>query len=325
MEPCPLPETLGAYLEHRVAESEIEAHLAACPACRETVLHLSRLRVHPLSRLWIPAAAAALLLAVVALNWTPRSATVLPPAATPESPATVVLLGQASSAALKPGGRMELRSGLLHLLEGALWIEDPGEPLEIRLPGGALEILEARLLVEVLPPKRETAWIREARAEGAPEVRVWVESGAATLKLENGERKPFGPGGEAPSWRGEGRWRPAPSLPARVRDGCWALKEDASVWEAVLRRLDPSASVGVRFRSGGKLWEVPLGRVLLEAPGRLRVRVETAGGKVRIRAGSYETFAGAATDLVKRLEPVQGEPGLRAWGGEVEIVEARAR
>lgn len=309
MEPCPLPETLGAYIERRLPApetEEAEAHLAACPACRDAVLLLSRLRASPAARFGWPAAAAALLLLALSVAWTRRDRPAPPASAPVPSGDTTLLVGRATSVTLRAGSRWEG----LRLLEGAAWIEDPGEPLSILVPGGAVQLTRASLRIEVLPAKA-AVWIRDAWAADAS-VRIWVRDGSAELKRPDGSIEKLLPSPAPGGWTGETGWRRGP--PAA----------EPYVWEALLRRKDPSASVSLRFPAGGRLWEVPLGAPLLEAKDLLRVRAEAGSGRIRVRAGAYTLLDAPVASLEDRMRPVDGMPGLRTLGG-IEVLEERAR
>lgn len=189
MPPCPDAERLAAGREGRLAG--LEAHLLACPDCREALRCLSEGEAPPLpapilERLralkpprrvsWIPAAAAAVLLAAGILAW--RS-----PRADPPAPVTVSRLPipDGSDVLVSRGGRLDpIGPSRLKLSAGVAWIDTP-EPLTLEIPGGTLEVGSGRWAVEI-PPSPRTAWIASALAEeGVP--RIWGLEGQARLVL----------------------------------------------------------------------------------------------------------------------------------------------
>lgn len=305
------------------------------------MLEVSRRRRIPVP--W--AAAAALLLAATAFLAFRTPETQKPPAlsqatapvALPDAD-RFLLAGRATAVTLRSGSRAEVIGTALKLMDGSAWVEDPGEPVEIRIPGGSISVTKGILLVEI--PKTEAAvWLRAACADEGG-IRLLVVSGSALLIPDGGEPVAVTAGQEAslgasgvdgpraaasPAWRGDGGWQRFQPMPMQWRDGVKVLAPgaEAYVWEAVLRRSTPTATAGLRFRAAGRCWEMPLGAPLAQAEGWLRVRVEVRGGLARIRAGSYEMLREPLATLERKLDAVGGEPGLRVWGGDVEVSEAR--
>ena len=377
--PCPDPLSLAR------ASEETLAHAADCGSCRRALADLAALkglegrvsaageraalRAVPQARrpLWIPLAAAGLLLAAGLSVLGPLSSGKgRSPALGPSIPASIpsfgvpgpdglleasakgtsLVLGQSAALSLREGSRIRVRQGpgeAATLLEGALWLEDPGEPLTLRAGGALVEVERAELLLETLslPEASGASWVREALAAGEGRVRLAVLSGSAhvgALRISAGEEVLLGsegPGEVRPlgplPWRGAAGWRRMEGLPAPLKEGAHSLApgtlQDAYVWEAVFRRMHPAAGASVRLAAGGQGWEVPLGAPL-GAPGTpVRLRLEVRGGWVRLTAGSYEilrrpgqSLAGAAG-----LDPADPRCGLKVWGGDLELAESRWR
>lgn len=312
MSDCPGPEEMSAYAEGRLGDpAALEGHLVSCPSCRRSAIALSRIQPSRAARPWWPTAAAALLLMTLSLIWVRRERTpALPsPSAPFASGDSTFLLGHATSVTLRAGSRWD---PLLGLLEGAAFVEDPGEPCRIRVPGGVVVTSKGSFLIEILPAKA-VFWMKDACAAEASPVRIWVRDGSAELRLDSGETTHLLPSPAPPGWKGEAGWRKE------------APASEPYVWETLLGRRDPTASVSVRFPAAGKLWEMPLGAPLLEAKDLLRVRVEVLDGWVRIRAGSYDVLEARVEGLPERMRPVEGKPGLRVWGGKAEVLETRCR
>ena len=311
MSPCPAPEDLGAYAERRLPPSESEAmesHLADCTRCREAAVFLAPPPVPEIhGRRWWPAAAAALLVVSLGLAWPRREKALPAPSLRAPSGDRTLLVGHAVSVTLREGSRWEG----LSLLSGSAWIEDPGEALEVRVPGGVLSFSKASLLVEVLAEAKASLLLRDAWA-ASPRLRIWVRDGSAELRHADGSVEKFLPSPAPGSWRGETGWRKGSPV------------SEPYVWESVLRRKDPSGSAAIRFPAGGRCWEIPLGTPLLEAKDLLRVRVESRSGRVRVRAGAYELLEAPVSSLEDRMKPVEGRPGLRILGG-IEVLKERSR
>lgn len=328
-------------------------------------------------RTWIPFAAAAALLVTAGGLWshfhfhsrdqrpgataTPSPSAPVPPApflasegmleAAPEGDS--LILGQAGSLTLKGGSRLLIRrqgpAPELTLLEGALWLENPGEPLILRAGEAMVQVEDAVLLLERFPRARKTGalWLSEALAsEVEAGARLCVISGTVLLRVEGQEERRLEAGQEALlqaggklrvsplgplslSWRGDQGWARPAGLPLRLEAGEHALahpaREDAWAWEALLRRADPRAAASLCFVADGKGWQVPLG-VPWGEPGKLlRVRMELRDGWVRLVAGPYEILRKPLAALPEMGEPGPAIWGLKVWGGSLEVVDSRWR
>lgn len=356
---CPDPLTL-AELASGPPSSRRESllrHAEGCGACRGALSDLAAIRgleqpleppvldraVQPLRsppRRWVPwAAAAALLLGVFLV----RERVGQPPAPASSSPVAVrplpkaweagpSFLGRASSLALREGSRARIAPGELLLLEGAAWVEDPGEPLILRAGEVPVQVEAGVFLLELRP--KAFAWLQEAAASEG-EAFLFVVSGSARVEgrmVEAGMRIPLEPLGgpvrftDLP-WRGDAGWQRLPGLPLLVTGGEQVLgpepPPEAYAWELVFRRGEPTAAAGIRFAAGEKGWRLPLGEVLGGSGDWVRVRVEVQGGWARLLAGSRELLRQPVAALGAGLEPVPPGLGLRSWGGVLEVKEAR--
>lgn len=353
---CPDPFVLAAGADPSSPDrAGVLAHAADCGACRaaladllaalegapQTTAGAERAGLKALkggSRLWIPLSAAAALLLAVGLfhrdaPQRPPETPALPAPAIPDDREVSLVLGRASALTLKPGSRAQVTAEGVTLLEGALWLEDPGEPLTLQAGGSKVEVTQATLLLEMGASPKVSFWLQEALAsEGG--ARLVVLTGSARVKgtevkageemlLESGVVRPA----SALAWRGDEGWKGWEGLPLRLKEGAHPLApealQDGYVWEALVRRLNPEAALGLRFAAGGKGWQVPLG-----APGAgalVRVRVEVRGGWVRLQAGGTEILRRPVEALQGKggLDPAEARCGLRVWGGELEVVEAR--
>lgn len=348
-------EAILAYLEG-TREVAAEAHLASCPVCTRSLLELRRLvgktaAPRPAGiRPW--AAAAALLLAVAAwqLLRIPKTA---PPSApgpqvAPETrepsglpqPGSVwkaveadaeSVLGESVCASLRQGSRLRLGLSPLEMtLEGgALLLESSGEAVMLRLGEIQATMTDGALAAEM--PPASVAWLlRDARASEAP--RLTVLRGQALLGT--GQMLAAGQSlGQAASWQGSASWTRllANGEVAKVRDAARLFLQDPPeagyVFEALVRKLERRAEAGLVFRAGGSGWEAPLGENLLPAQaGWSRVRIEAGQGWCMATVGMRKVVSRPVPELGRELAS-SGERGvgLKAWGGDLEVREARWR
>jgi hypothetical protein len=192
------------------------------------------------------------------------------------------------------------------------------------------------------PPAPGFSWVASAWAEEGPgEVLLAVRRGR--LKVLSGARRTIlGPGqgmrlrGEAWSedprlsgraWWGRGGWKGIVSTPVLLRDSARDFPEIPAgrdfVLEALVRKRDPSAELGLRIPFKGRTYEVPVGASL---KGEGRVRVEVASGCCLAWAGGDCLVRCRLEDLGDRASEGAGSGvGLRAWGGDLEIREVRCR
>ncbi len=249
-------------------------------------------------------------------------------------------LGRSGALTARAGSRFKVSGARVDLERGALRLAARGEPLTAAWPGGEVALLRGELLLETDPPPPPRSFLLRDAQAGAGGVRIWVLEGEARLLLDGRpERLAAGEavrvGGrtavrmaEPPAWKG-GAWRGLEGLPFLLRDGFRPLgpadlPQDYR-WEVVLVRRTPESAVALAFPAGGAGWQLPLGQGLMGAPGSpVRVAVEVRAGWVRLEIGGRELATQQATGFKGRLEPHGARvPGLKAWGGDVEILEAR--
>jgi hypothetical protein len=251
-----------------------------------------------------------------------------------------LMVGSAGQVAMAPGSRGCLDgSGSFRLEEGSAWVEAAGEPLRIALAGwdGTLELQDAEVLVHAGPAPvvraslfLGTAWGEEG-AWGITVLRgeALVRAGAETRRLTAGQA--LGVPAAIQDPRG---WTCVPGGPWSVRDGLQAFLPSSQtglglpcVAEIVLRKKDSAAEAALLFEAGGRTWQVPLGVHLPMARSWLRLRLELGGDRVRVLAGDTEILRCAAGALASFSYPVPEKAawGLKAWGGDVEVREARWR
>lgn len=359
----PSEEAILAFLDSGRDRAAVEAHLARCSACAGSLAGLLDLCRAPSSpdRRWIPFAAAAGLLAAAALwRQTPPPApeegsAPAPPAAFRPGPIpspgglwasgeedAEAVLGDSVHALLRRGGvlRREAGAPLRAALErGAVLLDSPGENVALSIDGLAATFSDAALLAERLDASGLSLLLREARAGSSPCVRVKALRGnvqlgfpGGTRVLKEGEQALFPDGALAPAgiapWAPDRGWIPlAGGL--RIRDDRRSLLDPAPaggyVFEALLRKRQAAAEVGLAFHAGGRGWEIPVGDNLLAAgePWK-RLRIEASPAGCRILLGSREILRRGAGELAREAWPrEEGGIGLKAWGGDLEVREAR--
>lgn len=336
--PSPHPD-LRAFLSGS-RTGEAEAHLASCDPCRRGLVALHRRRRIPL---WAAAASILLALGLFQAYQSPRP---LPPASLPFRPAPPVglsppelrggeaLHGPSALLTLEPGGRVRRKGQAWELLQGTLLAETGGETVPLAVGSLELELLEGALSLEAGKGRPTAFLLAEAWASEAG-VRVTLHRGRARA----GARMLEGPSGW--SWDGSN----LESAPARPEPSSWTaldpgppLRESRRVLlpsppaqgyvlEALIRKRDLRAESAASFEAFGQGWEIPLGGDLLpagEAWRRLRVTVDPAGCQVFL--GGKEALRETASTLPLKASPVVPDgSGIRAWGGAVEIRDARWR
>lgn len=308
-------------------------------------------------RAWAPYAAAVLMLAAgVAVLRDPEGPGEVarplqlpdarPPFDAPEADGTcsardgdlAVLVGRTGRFTLRVGTRARLQGLEAVLGQGCLLVEGSGETLRVCVGEARVESSRGKVLVEAGPAGPVAGWLRSAWAAAASG-RVLVLEGEAALarpdgaflRLCAGEEAdlaagPVRPASPAP-WRGEAGWEDLEGLPLRLgRESRILAPGDLAgdfAWEALCSRLGPTASVGISFPAGGAGWELPVGGAWTGEV--LRVRVTCRHGWIRIEAGAREVLRCRFPDLPRRVGTGPAACGLRAWGGEVEVREARWR
>ena len=76
----------------------------------------------------------------------------------------------------------------------------------------------------------------------------------------------------------------------------------------------------------GKGWSVPLGANMMGAgEGWWRLRVSVDASSSRVLLGDREVAGYAASELPRKLMPGPRGLGLKAWGGVIEVKDARWR
>jgi hypothetical protein len=390
---CPTPDVWIAWLAGPEApRGDLQlAHLEACPSCRGEVaalvkaeapgealpagvraqvlrrLEAARKVSRPRAGLWIPALAAALLLAAGIGVWRLLQVAQAPVAPTlPPSPQVAVrepaplpaaggawqaqgevqaTLGRAVAATLAPGSLLRWlpEPGLVLALEsGRLRLESPGESLTLAVGDLRVALAEGEIeagLDAVSAPHAGlllgSAW---AGDEGIPYVRVLRgavrvqvgERGPAQELQAGREARPDGAGGlsvlAAPAG-GPSGWKTLGETSRTLKDG--SLRFDLTPagdyrFEVLLRKRRATAECALGFVAAGVAYEIPLGSALGSGEGWTRLSVAVSGGWCRVTAGSRSVVSCALAQLPMKAYPSAG-PGLRAWGGDLELRDARWR
>lgn len=242
-------------------------------------------------------------------------------------------LGASRSITLAPRSllRREGEAGrpVLSLDRGEALVETAGEPTVLLVADmpGRLELEDAAVRLSRARPAPMAVLLREAWAAGEPwgfEVlrgeAVWVEGASRTVLKA-------GVGRGSPVEDSLTSWTALPGSPWRIRDGFQRFPGEPRRAECLVRKIDPQAETAVVFTAAGRPWEFPLGSHLPASRGWLRIRIEREDGWVRLTAGDRELFAAPASGLGALAYPGIGGGGegwgIRAWGGDVEIREAR--
>jgi hypothetical protein len=333
--------------------SELSAALAALAAPpEERLLPSLRLAILPARRrAWkFPLAAAALLLVVFAFSFreggfparTMARALRSPDPVLPAATDRVLALGRTGTLALRDGVRFSVSPGRVVLEQGALALTARGEGVELAWEDYRIRVERGELVLESQgpPPPASSVFLREAHAASGRAVlsvlrgRASVLRGGERLDLEAGslavldggrlEARPFG---APPSWIGG--WRRVPGAEGILTDAARDLAPRdlpaCYAWEVLLRRHAPAVVVEVRFPIGERGWSLPLGaNIVGEAGSSLRIGLERRGDRLRLEVCGKEVFDGPVSALEGRLQPASvSAPGLKAWGGGVEVEEAR--
>lgn len=309
----------------------LEAHLASCPSCRalreESRAVSGRLAAgaKALETSWplrtkrslLPWAAAAAALVAAGLLW-PRKPQAPLPVPSVAAPLREVTAGRSVLVTLAEGASARVSGSTVRLEKGLIRIESPGE--KVTLEAGALkvELAEGELLAE-RAPVRTSLILRDAWA-GDDAVRLTLVRGIARVGdriLKAGESL-----GEPLAWRETG-WT---SLDASPRILLTAPPAHY-VLEALVRKRQESAEVEAVIVASGKGWSVPLGANLMSAgEGWWRLRISVDAASARVLLGDREVAAYAPSELPRKLMPAAAQGvGLKAWGGVVEVKDARWR
>lgn len=351
------PDAREGLLRHAEACDGCRGDLAAALAALEPGPLPDALRARALQALprravprWHLAAAALLLAAGGFRFWRPFQAVVAPrrsaPRPLPSAPVSpfgardrALGIGRSGSLSVRGASRVTVTGNRARLDEGILTVTARGETLEVGWEGGVLTLDEGEAMLEVREEARASAaLLRDAFADGAPRTaRIWLLSGKARLVAGALPEPLFLEGGKAvrvsggrvavlrlPPPGGAG-WTRSTDLPIVIRDAARdlappGLPEDYR-WEAVLTRRTPEAAVALQFVAGGEGWRLPLGARLAGAPGDwVRVGVEVREGWARVEVGGQEIAFRPLAALKGQAEPAGvSAPGLRVWGGDVEV------
>ena len=351
-ESCPF-EDLAAYLEDRLPAARreaVETHALTCPACLETLrTAASHGQARPARAGWLAAAAALLLLAGLGAWRLSRPGIPFPPSPPLAVPVPIsalrllrpgetwecgeALAGRAILLELEPGGLAKCDKGELLLERGLLRIETPGEALVLRIGGLKAEMSQGILLAEALPVKT-SGLFREALAGEAPGARITLLSGSVRLETPEGSLtlQPGQSYGGAPlAWPGKGVWTILAERQLSFRESSRTLLASPPaggyLFEALVRKRQESAELGIRFAAGGKGWEVPVGANLLPTgEGWSRLRISAGSSACAISLGGRSLLSLLVLELSRNVVSAPSpEVALRAWGGEIEIREARWR
>lgn len=309
---CPSAQDLVDFAGG-VARPGILEHLEACADCRAEVAAVAPALRRP-SRVWIPAAAAALLLGVFLIPRTRQEATpALPPAPTvpPSAPfraESEIPLGRSALLTLREGARAEVRGNRVLWRSGDLAVDTRGEELVLEWPGETLSFRDATVVLIESPAG--LSWIGDAWAGSGPTAFL-LRGEAGTLKRS---QAPWSP---AQGWHEVGG--------GRIRDGLLPLGNPAGdfEWEALVRRKDERAL----FAAVWPGWRMPLGFGAVGPAGAwIRLRLERRAGWTRLRVGGLEILGASDAEIAAKAYPSDSKtPGIFAWGGDVEVAEARWR
>ncbi len=347
----------SGLLAHAEACADCRADLAAAAHALRPVR--SSVEEVPRIRLWAPVSAAAVLVLLSAgwlRHWDLAGA---PPSASPgvsvrptvavsspfvSLPECCLPFGASGLLTLCKGSRAELKvspEGREVLWEsGGLLVESRGDSLRVR--AGPLEVLleDADLRIGEGASPAAWSWMAEALAgESLPRVRILrgtarVRAGGREVSLSAGQEagadliaRPFA----LPT--GRGGWKQLPGLPVRARDATLGLAEGLGgrdfVWEALVRRSDERTLFELLWSEGKQGWHMPFGHGTLGNAGPwIRLRLERRLGWVRVLAAGQEVLVLPASELSRCAYPcpvLEGAPGIRVWGGDIEVGEARWR
>jgi hypothetical protein len=231
---------------------------------------------------------------------------------------------------LRQAGRAEVSGTTITLHAGALAVESLGESVELRVGDLVATFQDAEVSLEAVLPAEPHAWLMRSAYAAAPEGRLAVWRGQATLRLgqearvlEAGQAFPEGASG---IWRGCDAWTPCPAS-GKLRDAALDLPgppEDEVLIEALVRKAEERAELGVGIPVGGVRYELPTGAGLGTGEGWTLLRVALQGGWCRVTVGEAVVVSCPRADLPRVTSQVPGRGlGLRAWGGDIEVKHAR--
>lgn len=318
MDQCPDPSVWVAWERGGLWD----AHLESCPACRAELAALAEAGERR-SLPFLKVAAGFLLVIGLAVWHFSRGPvtipTALPPASSAPASWTEWMVGATGEVSLAPGARGRLEGAVLLLEHGEARVETSLDPIRVSLEGWRFEILDGEAVFRA-SPEALSLWMGSAWAAEAPP--VTVIRGEVLVLGEGRVLKPV-PGVWVPDPRG---WK---SLDGGAwRDGEKVLLPEASRFtaELLVRKKSPNAEAFLLFRSEDRGWQAPLGAYLPTSGAWVRVRLEV-GERIRVLAAGREYFSAAPAGIQAKAYPWAGAGafGLRAFGGDLEIREARWR
>ncbi len=260
------------------------------------------------------------------------------------------IVGRSVLVALRREGTVRVSGTDLELLSGALLLDSPGEAVRLRWGEARVSFSDAALSLETAdgPPRAAasaSAWMPRAEAASAPECHLAVLRGEVALDLGNGRTllragqaallkgdvlSPEGAAGH-PAWQGASGWIQLGDgdtlLQDAVRDFLQAPSGGGYVMEALIRKRETTAELGLRLAAPDGVYETPVGPALGgPETGWTRIRMECRGGWFRAAVGETPIVSCPAQQLALAGRRSAGRGvGLRAWGGTLEVKQVRWR
>lgn len=360
----------------------LAVHVASCPACTARAAEASaleggfreagrtleswptapapyRIPNARTRRPWIPASAAAAILAVGVWKALGPGAPAGPAPQRPGQPVATTdtmcvgpwtgdwaaeadlerAVGANALIALRKGSRLEMHEGVMAFRQGHLHAESFGEPLRFQAGGALLAMDDAEISLATETEPEALAWIRSTHAEGAEALtgRVWrgriritlkgrdtvVETGS--FRIEGGRVLAVPP---VDLWQGRRDWR-EDRVPSRLVDATRLVLDappDRYEWEALVRRRTLATELGIRTEVGHQAFESPAGS-LLPVDTWTRIKIHVDGTRVTVVVAGRPLVSERQTgDLWRSATPVPGAgTGIRAWGGAIEVAWLRWR
>lgn len=332
MTSCDL-EMLAAYRDGALdapGREALERHALGCRRCRGMLLVLGPgepARRAPW-RIWIPAAAALLVAATLALRGEKAPAGSVP---APQAPAfrkgAPAYLAPGMDLVLEAGARAEAAEGRVRLEAGRLWLE-AGRPMTLELPGMSLRVKGA---VAARVQSAKTSWfLGEALAGEAPAAEIWILRGEATAKdktLRAGMKLVLtGEGWQEEAAPAEeladlsaARTLALASAPGRDPAGSPPVWR----WVAVLAKREGATEVGLSFPVDGA-WRQWVPGLAASASSRDVVELAWDGERLVGRVNGVQRLGVEKARLAETLRAAP-EPRweLSAWGGGVTVAQSR--
>lgn len=334
---CLDPEVLAAYREGALPASEheaVQAHAAACPACRQVLRFLAGRRVAPRRTAWRWAAAAALLIAVSGWGLLRGEAPVSPP---PSAPPRVAALPEGAldrTAYLVPGldlvldagARVQAEGRRLRLDSGRIWL-DVAEPATLEVQGKLLEIRDAAVAARVAAAPKSAWLFREALAGEEILAEIWVLRGKAAgrkLRLVSGTWQEGRSTAQEIMALDQARALALASLPGREAPAA-GLQDSFRPWRWVTVLADRQATteLGLRFAVAGDWYRWIAGTATMPPKPREIVELAWDGTWLTGRVDGIPVFSEARGNLKSVLRAEKDASwGLSAWGGRVTVAKS---